>query len=342
MRTMKINRPFVSLLALSLMAILSCSKKAENELNANTEQNEAVLKKNDTGAQADSSFRVIGYFPDWGDVDQVQFDKLTHIDYAFALPNTDGSIAEIANPTLLRSLVQKAHAQNVKVFISVGGGTAAATNAFNALAAGNASREKFRLALIELISTYALDGADIDWEYPVKGVNDGDYATLIQQLSIALHNEGKQLSTTVTGSYGDFVRTSLYTHLDFVNILAYDEGTTYHSTLDIAKRSLDHWLGLGLPASKAVLAVPFYGLSPTKDALAFSGLLALGADPYSDVFGDYGYNGITTIKAKTDMAFARGNGIAIWNLAHDATGANSLLSAIYTEAQKLKGSAAKK
>jgi hypothetical protein len=72
--------------------------------------------------------------------------------------------------------------------------------------------------------------------------------------------------------------------------------------------------------------VPFYARPSWKK---FYELVNQGADPYADTYqGDY-YNGINTIKAKTNLAFDRNiAGMMIWELSQDATGANSLLSAI--------------
>jgi len=39
--------------------------------------------------------RVVGYFPTWdGNVDSIQYSKLTHIMYAFALPTGSGGLGE--------------------------------------------------------------------------------------------------------------------------------------------------------------------------------------------------------------------------------------------------------
>ena len=69
-----------------------------------------------------SDFKVVGYFPSWqGSTDAVQYDKLTHINYAFLLPNADGTLKPLEGSQTLKALVQKAHAQNVKVGIAIGG-----------------------------------------------------------------------------------------------------------------------------------------------------------------------------------------------------------------------------
>ena len=59
-------------------------------------------------------------------------------------------------------------------------------------------------------------------------------------------------------------------------------------------------------------------------------ILSQGGSPNSDTFQTIGYNGIPTITSKTNLAFTNGiGGMMIWELAGDAIGANSLLSAIH-------------
>jgi len=91
---------------------------------------------------------------------------------------------------------------------------------------------------------------------------------------------------------------------------------------------LNYWKGRGLPASKAVLGVPFYGRNSWE---TFAQLVNRGANPYADTYNGIGYNGITTIKNKTNLAWDQGGGIMIWELSGDfnANNPNSLLSAIH-------------
>src|SRR5579871_3099524 len=75
-----------------------------------------------TTPRAATSFKVIGYLPSWsGSVSSIQFNKLTHINYAFAIPNSDGSYQAIDNTSKLSSMVSSAHAAGVKALLSVGG-----------------------------------------------------------------------------------------------------------------------------------------------------------------------------------------------------------------------------
>jgi len=65
-------------------------------------------------------FRSVGYLPSWsGSVNAVQYGKLTHINYAFALPNSNGTLQAIPDPGKLSSLVSQGHANGVKVLLAI-------------------------------------------------------------------------------------------------------------------------------------------------------------------------------------------------------------------------------
>ncbi len=277
-------------------------------------------------ATAQSPFRVVGYMPSWaGSVSAVQYSKLTHINYAFLLPTATGGLQAIDNPSKLQSLVSTAHANNVKVLISVGGWNNGDDSGFESLAANSGYRNTFVNNMINFVNQYNLDGVDIDWEYPDAGASANNYISLMTQLSTEMHNRGKLLTGAVVGTGGASILSSAFALVDFYNLMAYDYNNFDHSTYTYATQSVSYWLGRGLPASKLVLGVPFYG-RPSWES--FAQLVARGANPYSDVFDNVGYNGITTIKQKTNLAFDQGSGIMMWELSQDATGANSLLSAI--------------
>lgn len=275
-----------------------------------------------------AQFRVIGYLPSWtGDVNAVQYDKLTHINYAFLLPNADGTLRPIENPAKLQSLVATAHSRGVKVLISVGGWMNDGNPTEFASIGSNATYTRnFATNLVSFASQYGLDGIDIDWEHPTAGTANG-YANVMQELGTQLHSRGKLLTTAVAGGTwaGPYILDRALAALDFVNVMAYDDAPPAHSTYSLASQSMSYWRGRGLAASKLVLGVPFYGQAGGE---TFASLVARGADPYADLFQGIGYNGITTIKSKTNLAFDQGSGIMIWQLAGDAVGQYSLLTAI--------------
>ncbi|MDB5272711.1 MAG: glycoside hydrolase family 18, partial [Chitinophagaceae bacterium] len=66
--------------------------------------------------------RKIGYETSWsGDANTIQYDKLTHINYAFAIPQTTGSLYAVDNGAKLSSIVSQGHAKGVKVMLAIGG-----------------------------------------------------------------------------------------------------------------------------------------------------------------------------------------------------------------------------
>ena len=265
--------------------------------------------------------------PSWaGDVANIQYSKVTHINYSFLLPTSTGGFYPIDNPSKLQSLVSRGHAAGVKVSIAVGGWNGGDDSAFEQLAANSAYRNNFVNYLINFVNQYGLDGVDMDWEYPDGGASSNNYSLLMQQLSTALHSRGKLLTAAVVASGGSSIQNNVFGYVDFINLMAYDGGGSNHSTYEYAESSLNYWIGRGLPASKAVLGVPFYGRSPET---AYNTLLSNGANPFGDYHNGIGYNGITTIKRKTNLAFDRSaGGIMIWELSQDVNNQNSLLSAI--------------
>nr|WP_254330383.1 RICIN domain-containing protein [Corallococcus exiguus] len=288
------------------------------------------------------STRVVGYLPTWaGDVNALQYSKLSHINYAFALPTASGGLTGVSSSDArLRSLVTQAHAQGVKVLIAVGGWNDGNDSGFEQMAANAGTRTAFVNTVVNFVNAAGLDGVDIDWEYPDPGTSGNNYAALMRELGTAMHSRGKLLTAAVVanGYTGGGVQASVFSDVDFLNIMAYDGGQP-HSTYDLAVQSLNYWKGRGLPASKAVLGVPFYGRSPSS-YVGYSELVARDSQaPYKDNVGDVYYNGIATIQAKTQLGKQNG-GVMIWELSQDTSGSTSLLNAIYSVAQGTGGTGA--
>lgn len=60
-------------------------------------------------SNAEAAFKVVGYFPTWaGDVNALPYTKLTHINYAFVLPESNGALKPLdGGASRLQTLVQK-------------------------------------------------------------------------------------------------------------------------------------------------------------------------------------------------------------------------------------------
>lgn len=287
--------------------------------------------------RAQAAFPVIGYYPSWaGDLGSVQYGKLTHINYSFGNTDAAGNIS-FANPDLLRDLIDRAHTNKVKVGLAIGGWAARTAN-FSAMAANPTARANFMAQAVALCDE-GLDGIDMDWEYPDAG-SAGNFALLMKELGTALHAKGKYLSAAVIGQgdyFGQHIRASVLENVDYLNLMAYDEQSqAHHSSYEVGAASLDYWVTRRkLPKHKAVLGVPFYGRSINGGEQYVSYRDIVGSNAAAaqiDVNNGLYYTGIPTMVKKTELAYQKGGGIMIWELSQDATGSNSLLSAIGTKA----------
>lgn len=276
-------------------------------------------------------FRIVGYATDGETiVDQIQFDKLTHVNYAFLTPRADGSLNALLNPWKLEDVVRRAHAAGGRVLISVGGW--GWDEAFEALAADDVARGRFVDALLAFATEYELDGIDIDWEYPDVGESSRHYLELMRALRAGLPERG--LLTAAVAAAGDLaegIPTEVFGIVDFLNVMAYDGSATDHSPLSYAADALAYWAARGLAPEQTVLGVPFYSRPGEKTyrQLVATDPAAAQVDTWTlNGTAEY-YNGIPTMQRKTELARERASGIMIWALHHDTADATSLLGAIF-------------
>ncbi|MFZ4477033.1 MAG: glycosyl hydrolase family 18 protein, partial [Saprospiraceae bacterium] len=129
---------------------------------------------------------------------------------------------------------------------------------------------------------------------------------------------------------------------DWINMMIYDRTGPFnpanpgqHAPYWWTEDCVQYWLDQNVPAQKLTLGVPFYGydfgVSPVE-ALTYRYIVSLNtANAQLDQVNDTYYNGIPTIKAKTQLALDQVAGVMIWEIGQDAFGTNqtySLLRAI--------------
>lgn len=273
-------------------------------------------------------FRVIAYATEAIVPEVIPYEKLTHINYSFLIPNADGTFVQLTNAWKLKKIVDMAHTQNVKVSIAVGGW--GWDEQFEQMAASAEFRTAFVQNIKTFVEEYQLDGVDMDWEYPDPGQSSQNYVALMTELRAALPD--KLISTAVI-SYGDDtglgIPTESFELVDYVNVMTYDGSD--HGTMEQFEKGLQYWSSRGVPKEKLNIGVPFYS-RPSE--VTYSKLVA--ADPaaaQTDSFDHFGmlqnYNGIPTIQKKTEIAIQRAGGIMFWELSHDAQGELSLVNAIF-------------
>ena len=269
---------------------------------------------------------VIGYYPSWKfyarqqlvNPATIDYSKYTILNYAFFEPRPDGSVVPFDPRTDKRillgeidpaappgytnrkdlgnaewhvpgtPLVEKAHENGVKVFISIGGWTL--SQHFSPIAANPEKRRRFAQSCAEMVRTYNIDGIDLDWEYPgyrAQGgsLNDGHYFTLLLREirdSLDALQPLAERQLFLTSAFGcaptlmaDIEWDAVVPLLDFVNMMTYDfygrdfsvtnhnaplyppakgiEGYDTHSTIHFLTENY------GVPPDKICIGVPFYG-----------------------------------------------------------------------------------
>jgi GH18 family chitinase len=223
---------------------------------------------------------------------QVRAEKLTHVNYAFANVVggrvVEGGPRDADNLKVLTGL--RPYHPHLKVLVSVGGWTW--SKGFSDAALTAKSRRVFVASAVDFVRRHDLDGFDVDWEYPgLPG--DGNphrpedrenFTALMSDLRSALDREGARkgrplLLTFAAGASRSFIEhtemAKVQAVVDFVNLMTYDfrvaspgepaghHANLYASPADPRQVSADgavaDFLAAGVPASKLVLGVPFYG-----------------------------------------------------------------------------------
>ena len=322
-------------LILSLL-IISCSSVDDDDI-IDTDQNIDLFS---------TKARVVGYFPYYRFSlnDKIQYCKVTHLNIAFANPETDGTIVLPGNSgDLLKNVMDTARSQNsnIEIYISLAGG--ALSDQVSNTWKNFLSSPQDRPILIEKIVSYVLDngfdGVDVDleWNHVTAGYSD---------FVIELRDALKSKSKGITAAYPSETRYSLITQealnaLDFINLMVYDYTGPWnpspgqHSSYDHAKQGINFWRNtVGINPSKLTLGVPFYGYdfqnSTTVKAFTYGSMVDSDvSNSEKDNVGNKYYNGRPTIANKVKLASQNLSGIMIWELGQDSFSEYSLLETIH-------------
>ncbi|HYN04863.1 MAG TPA: glycosyl hydrolase family 18 protein, partial [Vicinamibacteria bacterium] len=223
---------------------------------------------------------------------EIRAEKLTHVNFAFANvvggQVVEGGPNDGPNLKVLTGL-RRDH-PHLRILISVGGWSW--SKGFSDAALTAKSRRLFVASAVDFVRRHDLDGFDVDWEYPGlpgdanphRPEDKENFTAFMADLRTALDREGARrgrhlLLTFAAGASQDFLAhtemAKVQASVDFVNLMTYDfrvanpgEPAGHHANLfpspaDPRQHSADgavrDFLAAGVPASKLVLGVPFYG-----------------------------------------------------------------------------------
>jgi GH18 family chitinase len=297
-------------------------------------------------------FKIVGYYPLQAavkaDLTTVPFSKLTYINLWFINADSLGNFSQDLSG--LAAFMDAAHASQVKVLFSIGGGSRQAQ--YHHLL----KKEKRSLLINNLVSLavqHKADGIDVDLE---GSDIDENYEEFIVELAAALRSHHKLITAAIAVYYKDQLSDKALAQYDFVNVMSYDRTGPWrpekpgpHATYAHAVEDLEYFGTVrAIPKEKMTLGVPFYGYGygPTLSSPAISMNYGeiISRFPGSHSVDQWQmpdgkilyYNGVETIRQKTALAKEKASGIMVWQVMGDAAGANSLLEAIHKTAYEKK------
>lgn len=173
---------------------------------------------------------------------------------------------------------------NIKFLLSIGGWGA---DGFSEAAASKENREKFAKSALDTVVSGALDGIDIDWEYPcisIAGIETSkddkeNFTLMLKELREQLNQVTDRHCMLTIAAGGDAYYTRCtqmelaQEYLDYVQLMTYDlrggfsVATGHHTNLytnaaDLNSVSTDYavkaFIKAGVPREKLVIGVAFY------------------------------------------------------------------------------------
>lgn len=276
-----------------VIAFLGCSK--------------SVKKEEGTEKNTFTDLKIIGYVAGYEDFDPAQVDanKLTHINYAFAnivdgIPKFE---LDIDSLKIAKVVALKKANPKLKVLYSIGGWVW--SDKFSHIAAYPKARTKFAEGCVKLMKKHGFDGVDLDWEYPGQRAEDNalrpsdkeNFTLLLAEIRKHLNEAEKNnnthyLLTIATGADQAYIdNTDLgkaHQYLDFINIMCYDYyhgwyyQTGHHANLypsdkekfngNSGQAAIARHTEAGVPANKLIMGIPFYGRQWEKVSIGKNGL----------------------------------------------------------------------
>ena len=287
-----------------------------------------------------TSFKVVGYLAggNFRLIDELELNRLTHLNLAFANPNKDGKLV-FDGGFDIAPVVSKGHAAGLKVFVSLAGGGRPDTAVWKSVLLPE-NKSSFVRHIVDYVETNSLDGVDVDIEGNLLPTIRESYNPFVVELKQALHAKGKGITAALGAtSVHESITKEAIDSYDFINVMVYDKTGIWrpedigpHSPYSYAEEAIVFWTGKWkVSPERIVLGVPFYGFDFTPPARYIDYREIVAGNPalaYQDAVGMRYYNGIPTIVKKTELAKQKLGGVMIWEIASDTAGDLSLLRAL--------------
>lgn len=260
------------------------------------------------------------------------------INLAFAHIKEGKVVSKLANYKEYLDWIRKVK-PSIRLVLSIGGWSA---GGFSEAASSQETRRRFIDSALKQIETYALDGIDLDWEYPcisIAGIKASpkdktNFTSLLKELREAMDENlfhEKMLTIAVAGDEYYIHCTQMdqvQKYVDYVQLMTYDlrggfsVQTGHHTNLysnknDLsrasAKKAVEDYIQAGVPRKKLVLGVAFYSRMWQKVPDVDQGIMQMAGTtggygpPYHELVKDYidknGYTRYWDDEAKAPYLF---------------------------------------
>ncbi|KYP13646.1 glycosyl hydrolase family 18 protein [Flavihumibacter sp. CACIAM 22H1] len=246
----------------------------------------------------------------------------------------------------LSDFVNEVQQKKVRIFFSIGGGSAPAQLA---TLIQPANRAAFIRNICSFLVKYNFDGVDIDLE---NELINADYGPFVKELAAAVKESKKLISAAVARWNADQISNETLALYDFLNIMSYDKTGPWrpdkpgqHAPFEMAATDFLYFhKNRGIPSHKLFIGLPFYGYgfgTNAPESMTYRAIVSAypGAESTDELKLEDGgtlfYNGIATIRQKTAFAVEqKAGGLMIWQIRGDALDNRSLLKAIHAELNK--------
>jgi chitinase len=197
-------------------------------------------------------------------ISQVPWTKLTHLILCCAAADSNGTVSKNwLEPPSFPEVLSLAHANNVKVILSLGGPAN-----FYAANTARAWIGVFAANISAYVTSNGFDGVDLDWE---TNISTTQYADLISRLRNAMPSA---LITMDTGNWDNLVPSAVATYpmLDRLNVMCYDmakgNSLSWHNAAllqagELGRGTCDWRIAAltdaGVPPGKLNIGIPAFG-----------------------------------------------------------------------------------
>lgn len=277
-------------------------------------------------------FVILGYLPEYRELNPEWGKCLTDIAYFSAEPRADGTLdtSRLSDVTWQGLRTMKVE-YGTRLHLTIGGWER--SEGFAPMVAKPKTRAVFVQNLLAFATERQLDGVDFDWEFPENKTEFNNYIALLTEIKEAFAEH--ELTVSVALSADTDMDLSQFEIADHIHIMSYDRGLL-HSTYNQAVEDLNTFTLSGIHEKKLILGVPFYGrvIAKPYTPYTYQHIMTRYHPPadQDQVDGIY-FNGVKNVQYKT--CFVRENGfggIMIWELGQDTWNETSLLRAVYEAA----------